>query len=99
MGRVVFTLGMLGCDVMLLGNFGACVFLGVDLLLWKLQYFESNPLYFWLSNNSMTSIDYLTPGVNRTAQYVYAQCYSTGTLSTLAPGPFGKNVVEIVHIS
>jgi hypothetical protein len=82
---------MLGCDVMLLGNFGACLFLGIDILLWRLQFFESNPIYFWLSNNTSYSID-LMDGP-RIAQYVYAQSYSTGTLSTLAPGPFGKNPI------
>lgn len=89
--RIVFILGMLGCDVMLLGNFGACLFLGIDILLWRLQFFESNPIYFWLSNNTSYSID-LMDGP-RIAQYVYAQSYSTGTLSTLAPGPFGKNPI------
>lgn len=32
-------------------------------------------------------------------QYVYAQSFSTGTLSTLAPGPFVKNPIEVVSIS
>lgn len=50
--RIVFTLGMLGCDVMLLGNFGACIFMGIDLLLWRLQFFGNNPQYYWLSNDS-----------------------------------------------
>lgn len=93
--RIVFTLGMLGCDVMLLGHFGACVFLGIDLLLWRLQYFGNNQQYYWLSNNSMySSIDLM--GGPQIVQYVYAQSFSTGTLSTLAPGPFGKNFIEIV---
>ena len=26
-------------------------------------------------------------------QYIYAQSFSTGTLSTIAPGPFGKNPI------
>lgn len=47
----------------------------------------------------MTSNNLMEPPFNsRIVQYVYAQCYSTGTLSTLAPGPFGKNVIEIVLI-
>lgn len=90
-GRVVFILTMLGCDVMLLGNFGACIFLGLDLLLWRLQFFDNNPQYFWLSNNSSYSVDLM--GGSWLAQYVYAQSFSTGTLSTLAPGPFGKNPI------
>jgi len=32
-------------------------------------------------------------------QYVYAQSFSTGTLSTLAPGPFVKNPIEVVFLS
>lgn len=32
-------------------------------------------------------------------QYVYAQSFSTGTLSTLAPGPFVKNPIEVVIFS
>lgn len=31
-------------------------------------------------------------------QYIYAQSFSTGTLSTIAPGPFGKNAIEVVWI-
>lgn len=30
-------------------------------------------------------------------QYIYAQDFSTGTLSTLAPGPFPKNPIEVVY--
>lgn len=82
---------MLGCDVMLLGNFGACVFLGLDLLLWRLQFFGNDPQYYWLSNDSSYSVDLMDgPWIQ---QYVFAQSYSTGTLSTLAPGPFGKNPI------
>lgn len=79
---------------MLLGNFGACIFLGIDLLLWRIQFFGNNPQYYWLSNDSSYSVDLMNgPAI---AQYVYAQSFSTGTLSTLAPGPFGKNPIEIV---
>lgn len=82
---------MLGCDVMLLGNFGACIFLGIDLLLWRIQFFGNNPQYYWLSNDSSYSVDLMNgPAV---AQYIFAQSFSTGTLSTLAPGPFGKNPI------
>jgi hypothetical protein len=89
--RIIFTLGMLGCDVMLLGNFGACIFLGIDLLLWRLQFFGNNPQYYWLSNNSSYSVDIMSgPWI---VQYIFAQSFSTGTLSTLAPGPFGKNPI------
>lgn len=92
--RIIFTLGMLGCDVLLLGNFGACIFLGIDLLLWRVQFFGDNTQYYWLSNDSSYSVDLMSgPYIQ---QYIYAQSFSTGTLSTLAPGPFGKNPIEIV---
>lgn len=82
------------CDVLLIGNFGACIFVGLDLLLWRTQYYGNNPAYYWLSNNSAYSND-LIDG-SWILQYVFAQSFSTGTLSTLAPGPFGKNPIEIV---
>jgi hypothetical protein len=94
--RVFFILFMLGCDVMMIGNFGACIFLGIDLLLWRYMYYGNNPQYYWLSNNSMYSEDLLGDPVNWMVQYVYSQSFSTGTLSTLAPGPFAKNPIEIV---
>ena len=82
---------MLGCDIMLIGNFGACIFLGMDLLLWDLQYYGDNGQYYWLINDSSYSVN-LIDGP-RGQQYVFAQSFSTGTLSTLAPGPFGKNPI------
>ena len=87
---------MLGCDVLLIGHFGACIFVGIDLLLWRMQYYGNNPQYYWLSNNSMYTPDLIDgPWV---LQYVYAQSFSTGTLSTIAPGPFGRNPIEVVII-
>jgi hypothetical protein len=69
--RIAFILGILVCDYMLLGNFGACIFLGMDLLLWRLQFFGNNPQYYWLSNNTSYSVDLMSgPWI---AQYVYAQ--------------------------
>lgn len=89
--RNIFTLGMLGCDVLLMGNFGACIYLGLDLLLWRLQFYGNNPQYYWMSNNSIYSVDIMQgPWI---VQYVYAQSYSSGTLSTLSPGPTGKNPI------
>lgn len=89
--RYTFTLIMLGCDVMMVSNFGACIFLGLDLLLWRLQYYGDNSQYYWLSNNSSYSVDLI--GGPWIVQYVFAQSFSSGTLSTLAPGPFGKNPI------
>lgn len=81
---------MLGSDVMLIGHFGACIFVGIDLLLWRTQYYGNNPDYYWLSNNGMYINLMDGPWI---VQYVYAQSFSTGTLSTIAPGPFGKNSI------
>jgi hypothetical protein len=81
-------------DVLMIGNYGACLFVGIDLLLVKLQYYGNvleNPAYYWLSNNSSYSIDLI--GGPWYIQYIYAQSFSTGTLSTLAPGPFAKNPI------
>lgn len=89
--RITFIIFMLMCDVLLIGNFGACIFLGLDLLLWRTQYYGNNPQYYWLSNDSAYSTNLIDgPYV---LQYVFAQSFSTGTLSTLAPGPFGKNPI------
>lgn len=82
---------MLGCDVMMISNFGACIFLGLDLVLWRLQYYGNNTQYYWLSNDSSYSVDLI--GGSWIAQYVFAQSFASGTLSTLAPGPFGKNPI------
>lgn len=82
---------MLAADVLMIGHFGACIFVGIDLLLWREQYYGDNPSYYWLSNNDMYSINLMDgPWI---AQYVYAQSFSTGTLSTIAPGPFPKNPI------
>lgn len=94
--RIFFILFMLGCDVMLIGHFGACIFVGIDLFLWRTQYYGNQPQYYWLSNNSMYEPSLIDgPWI---LQYIYAQSFSTGTLSTIAPGPFGKNPIEIVII-
>lgn len=82
---------MLICDVLMIGNIGACLFVGMDLLLWQLQYYGSNPAYYWLSNDAAYDVNLIDgPWI---LQYVFAQSFSTGTLSTLAPGPFPKNPI------
>jgi hypothetical protein len=85
-------LSILFIDVLMIGNYGACLFLGIDILLNRLQFFGSNTAYYWLSNNSMININ-LFEGGKWYIQYIYAYCFSTGTLSTLAPGPFAKNPI------
>lgn len=89
--RVLFTLGTLFLDVLLQGHYGACIFAKIDLSLWSEQYYGNSVAYYWLSNNNNYSPDLMSaPWYD---QYVYAQSFSTGTLSTLAPGPFVKNPI------
>jgi hypothetical protein len=78
-------------DVLLVGHYGACIFAGIDLALWNTQYYGSNPAYYWLSNNTSYSVNLINGPWYY--QYIYAQSFSTGTLSTLAPGPFVKNPI------
>ena len=89
--RILFMLVILFIDIFMIGHYGACFFVGIDLLLWNEKYFGSNTAYYWLSNNSSYSVD-LMNGLWY-LQYIYAQSFSTGTLSTLAPGPFAKNPI------
>lgn len=96
MSRIIFTLTTLFIDVILQGHYGACIFTIIDLILWNEQYYGSNTAYYWLSNNNNYAVNLMSaPWYD---QYVYAQSFSTGTLSTLAPGPFVKNPIEVVHI-
>ena len=89
--RIVFILVFLVCDYFIFDNFCACIFLGLDLLLWRLQFFGNNPQYYWLSNNTSYGVDIMDgPWLVR---YIYALEYATGTLSKLASGPYGKNPI------
>ena len=78
-------------DVLMIGNYGACLFVGMDILLYNAQYYGSNTAYYWLSNNTSYPISLINGPWYY--QYIYAQEFSTGTLSTLAPGPFAKNPI------
>jgi hypothetical protein len=80
-----------------MGHYGACIFAGTDLALWYSQYYGSNTAYYWLSNNTSYTINLMDGPWY--FQYIYAQSFSTGTLSTLAPGPFAKNPIEVVRYS
>jgi hypothetical protein len=94
MVRICFVLTVLFLDVLLLGHYGACIFLTIDLNLWAAQYYGNNTAYYWLSNNNNYAVNLMSSSWQY--QYVYAQSFSTGTLSTLAPGPFVKNPIEVV---
>jgi hypothetical protein len=92
--RVIFMLLVLFSDVLMIGNYGACVFIGMDVLLYNANFYGSNQAYYWLTNN--TSYPYSLIAGPWYYQYIYAQEFATGTLSTLAPGPFAKNPIEAV---
>lgn len=92
--RVIFMVVSLFSDVLMMGNYGACIFIGIDLLLYNSNYYGSNSAYYWLSNNTSYPINLIAGPWYY--QYIYGQEFSTGTLSTLAPGPFAKNPIEAV---
>lgn len=95
--RVMFILVVLFSDVLMMGNYGACVFIGMDVLLYNASYYGTNDAYYWLTNNTSYPISLITGPWYY--QYIYGQEFSTGTLSTLAPGPFAKNPIEAVLLS
>lgn len=69
--RFIFIFGLLGCDLFLIGNFGACIFLGLDLYLWKISFYGNQLQYYWLSNNADYSVNLI--GGPWYIQYIYAQ--------------------------
>lgn len=89
--RFFFQITVLFIDVLIVGHYGACIFVAVDLALYNAQYYGSNTAYYWLTNNTNYSVNMI--GGLWIYQYIYAQSFSTGTLSTLAPGPFVRNPI------
>jgi hypothetical protein len=81
-------------DVLMIGNYGACIFIGLDILLYNHQFYGSNDAYYWLTNNPSYPFSLISGPWYY--EYIYGQEFSTGTLSTLAPGPFAKNPIEAV---
>lgn len=88
------SISLLTIDALVIAHFCACFFIGIDLSLYAQQYYGNNTSLYWLSNNA----DYINNlfGGLWYIQYIYGQEYSSGTLSTLAPGPFPKNPLEVV---
>jgi len=87
--RAAFMLFILFIDVLMIGNYGACIFIGMDILLYNQNYYGDNSAYYWLTNNTSYPNSLITGPWYY--QYIYGQEFATGTLSTLAPGPFAKN--------
>jgi len=50
--RLIFMLVILFSDVLMIGNYGACIFIGLDILLYNHQFYGSNDAYYWLTNNT-----------------------------------------------
>lgn len=92
--RVIFTVVSLFSDVLMMGNYGACIFIGMDLLLYNNSFYGTSQAYYWLTNNTSYPLSLISGPWYY--QYIYGQEFSTGTLSTLAPGPFAKNPMEAV---
>lgn len=89
--RDTFSISLLTIDALIIAHFVACIFIGIDLLLYANQYYQNNSSLYWLSNNADYTVDLF--GGPWYIQYIYGQEYSSGTLSTLAPGPFPKNPI------
>ena len=53
--RAFFLALMLFADVLLVGNYGACLFIGIDLLLYRLQYYGAEGSFYWLTDNTLYS--------------------------------------------
>lgn len=92
---IAFSLLFLFMDALLISHYIGSIFLRIDIGLWNTQFYGDNTSLYWLSNNADFS-DNLMGGAWY-LQYIYAQEYSTGTLSTLAPGPFPKNPLEVLY--
>lgn len=58
-------------DVLLIGNYGACVFIGIDVLLYNANYYGSNTAYYWLTNNTSYPLSLINGPWY--FQYIYAQ--------------------------
>ena len=84
---------LLFADALIFGNYGACLFIFMDIQLYDASFYgtgTSSP-YYWLTDNT----SYPNPLIQGPwlSALVYAQFFSTGTLSTLAPGPFARNPI------
>jgi hypothetical protein len=69
--RAAFMLFILFIDVLMIGNYGACIFIGMDILLYNQQYYGNNEAYYWLSNN--TSYPFSLINGPWYYQYIYGQ--------------------------
>ena len=69
----------------------------MDLAFYNSQYYGSNTAYYWLTNTATYSGTLI--GGPWYYIYIYGVQFATGTLSTMAPGPFAKNPWEAVKMT
>ena len=69
--RIVFMLVVLFSDVLMIGNYGACVFIGIDVILYNASYYGSYSAYYWLTNNTSYPLSLITGPWYY--QYIYGQ--------------------------
>jgi hypothetical protein len=69
--RIIFILVVLFSDVLMIGNYGACVFIGMDVLLYNANYYGSNSAYYWLTDNTSYPLSLITGPWYY--QYIYGQ--------------------------
>ena len=91
-------------DALIFGSYAACIFIVMDRELFFKQYYgnSSSSPYYWLIDNTGYPVP-LLHGAEKNygpwwEAYIWAQFFATGTLSTLAPGPFARNPIEVVRI-
>ena len=69
--RVMLMLVALFSDVLMIGNYGACVFIGIDISLYNANYYGSNTAYYWLTNNTSYPLSLINGPWYY--QYIYGQ--------------------------
>ena len=91
MVSLTYSLITLFVNACLISHYLAAIFIRIDLELWKMKYYGDDPVYYWLSNNSVYPLDEMDGAW--IVQYIYGQNFAMGTLSTMAPGPFPRNQI------
>lgn len=79
----------------LVSHYLSSIFIRMDLELWNIKYYGDDPRFYWLSNNSVYPLDEIDG--SWFIQYIYGQNFALGTLSTMAPGPFPRNQIEVIY--
>ena len=94
--RILAKIFLLSCDLLLIGHYGACLFLKIDELLQANNVYANQELYWYNINDPSDFTEY---NGHWYLYYLFAQSFSTGTLSTICPGPFAKNPISTVTVN